>query len=469
MRNSAVLVRLAVAVVVPLMMMTPAAYAERQRVARLDTRDYFTQIALAGPGVVYTSEDADHSLGLHLATPSADRLLRKLGTVPTQPDDEETFRFIQVTLAASPDRLGVRTVTGSSIKANPSYGSETFDWGPVAGTPTSIDDSCGYADDGSPFAVDGGRIAYQANCGYQVETHVRVRDTAGNLVADVPVGADNVIRVRLAGRFLAWWRYDNGATKYGTIVVHDLESGKDVYTEPGANGDFDLQDDGKIVRLSTINAAGDVVSSGPDGCYTLDWFDPSDPGTAHRLPGCVFGAPHIAGDRIAYIARDGSTGVAAVATLDGNVRPIASPADFVDFDGTRFAYTTPACTGAADIYLDDGAGPETSESPACPVEIGSEPLKDGKLKPRVSCPDGCAGNIYVALRRRDGTYKEVTNEWAFAIASGGTRHVLIKSLTKRSILRTGKKRQRAYVVAVVFNRAHARETYRQAVTVVRRR
>ena len=464
-------VALALACVVALFA-APPADAARHVVAHIDpARTGDVVLTAGGAAYITRTPSPARALELRLATPSGDSLLRLLGTVPPPPSDNEDddaprVPFLDVRVDASADRIGVWTVHGVSHKADADYYGGTFDWGPVGNAFQPVAGACNFelASDYA-FAVDGNRIAFESRC--DDNRQLSVIDSSGRVAATAAVGGGSPVGLRLAGHYLAWLRYGD-QTRFGTIVVHDLETGQDVYTVPGANGPFDLQDDGKLVRVSTIDAAGDVVGSEADGCYTIAWFQPSEPAVAHSIPGCIAGTAKIVGNRVGFISRSADNfGTAVIATLDGNVHTVSSSVDptHFDFDGMQITYAARTCTGTYDLYLDDATGVPTDNAGPCRVVIDGAPLKDGHLKPAISCTDGCVGRLKLT-RKRHGGFEAVTDAIPFELVNTKSRHVLIR--TKKKVVPRGKKSVRLYIQADVSDRSGEPATYRRAVTVRRR-
>lgn len=448
------------AVVVGLLLSAATASAERQKLA-----DYYDSgswwagdFALAGDEVVYTDELSDGWLHAFTARPGGGaNHLRRIGPIPEEDEGPDVSAIFDVVLRASPEALAILVAEGGAIKADPYYRYVRLGAGAADRLWIEFGDYCvGEVPDLRRFALDGTRLAYPNVCSFTDENRVVVRDTrTGAILRDVPVDGW-VDDVQLAGRYLSYTRVTRaGETRTEHIVVRDLDTGGEVYRVPVGQA-YDLQADGKVVR-----ATGESFD-----CRRVEWFSPDDPSRAHPVGGCALGPPQMAGDRIAFLMRDGRTGVAAIAGLDGTVRRVVSPVEAVDFDGERLATLSRSCTQAESLWMEDLAAAEDVQSTACPARIGASALRYRRMATRISCPRGCHG--YVEVRAATGKRRVLAESKSFTIPPGATKRVRITPRDRRPLLGRGRRSRSVVIGALIEDRNGDWSETRRRVRLVRR-
>ncbi|MFN2468895.1 MAG: hypothetical protein ABR521_12275 [Gaiellaceae bacterium] len=154
------------------------------------------------------------------------------------------------------------------------------------------------------------------------------------------IGPDCCTAVQVAGRFLAWaeWGHHN------RLTVYDRVSKRVRYRAAPNAGEFDLQEDGKVVVARTRPR--------DPRFQQLEWYSPAEP-RPHLLAVALSrgyrGHVRLANDRIVAVAargREGYRGDLVVVGLDGSRRTLARFGSYhereqlagFDYDGGRIAW-----------------------------------------------------------------------------------------------------------------------------------
>ncbi len=352
-------------------------------------------------------------------------------------------RRVQRTTGMTMHSAGNITVLVDELWAGPVDGELTritsCDGGPLP-RPSASDD----------FGVSGSRVVHQA-C--DESRDLVVRDLATGSSRTIPRGGLAGGRhVDLAGRFVAWEERReepshglDGSNNPRTLVIHDLEAGRDVLRvdQPrlvgGTHGDVYLQEDGKLLDP--------MLGSDTEWDHGV-WYSEAEPGGRRVEPGNTWG---LAGDRTLRVHRLFDVTTFAVHGLDGSLTPVARAhsgilglveTDFdrsrVDFDGDRVAWSESRCGDNA-IYTHRVGEPVASarsflERRCASVSLPKRPLKVARsrhvLVP-VKCNEmkTCAGRLRVLLA--DGSVAGRTT-FNFRAARRGTVRVRLSKAARRA-------------------------------------
>jgi hypothetical protein len=378
-----------------------------------------SDLALAGSAtLVGTEAGPDTNEVRSFAPGQAPKVIAKVTLHPESPEFGDSMRF-----SASTSRiLLLDTGTSYSYKGTGALHYEQLASGPLGAplsslsagcllTPTldeTVSDEEGRIRPHTAIAIDGEVVAYDSfGC-------VVVRDFASGLQRIIPLEATldpvhsgELVRLpqdallRVAGRLIAFRANPRGGEGPSSIVVYDIDAGRELYrvptppeqhpeAGPGVDGPtFDLQPDGTlliadpsscIITVSTIadpspralgtpacyvrrvrNGRALVVAPGPGGGRVLEW-------TPIEAP-----APHIVAD----LGRDGILETARA-----------------EMNQTDVVYALSGCYPR--VYRTQLAEPGAPPTlPArCPVRVSPRAMLTPKsLRVRILCPLGCRGTF----------------------------------------------------------------------------
>lgn len=350
---------------------------EPGRVAH-DDHDEYTVTRVAGDGTAATS-------------------FRALAGLSSNHDGEfsveDSFAF-----AASAQRLALvhHAVGESGCCANDA---SVFWSGPLSG-PLERFAECADTGSAGVIAVDATRVAYAAGC----TGGVRVREAAGG--PDVVIAAkESPNAIRLRGDHLAFAAGD-------LIPVADRRTGATRFTSAPA-GDFDVQSDGTLVTCRK---------------GTVAWASPAEPADhVVGTGGCA--NVRISGGRILYVA--GPARAIRMVDLAGTGTELLPPLAGLrglDFDGARAVFTADSCTGTGIFELPlTSASTPPALSTACSIKLPGGRLKPRKFKVRVrvSCPQGCVGELTLVRPRADAAAPTASAPVVLAAGVTATRTVTL--------------------------------------------
>ncbi len=378
------------------------------------------EVRLVGDAVVFVSFDGAKVRLIRQAGGTSTVLHEYEASTTGGGDDDECCQtFFSRDFSVSPTRVAVSRFYEAYVKGALAQSDFTLETGPIGGPLQRLF----FCQGRHPYDLDGDRIAYLGDActdpGSGPGQRIVIRNLAGEgapVVASYGVDgftAQYLDRVQLAGDFLAY------SVSQGPPRVVVLEGATERIRVDTFSANWSLQPDGKL-------AIGYASTTGGAGGCRIEWHSKADP-AAHRLEVCPFGRIVLAGDRIAFVRRDTGAGTDSldVVNLAGQSRsvtffePTGSIGGF-DWDGTRLAYGVEGCLDADDrVYLEDLAEgePPLVEGGECPAAISPKTLRsprNGLLRLRLDCPEGCEGKLNLFQGRRMMN----TKPSAFAVPPG---------------------------------------------------
>lgn len=422
------------------------------------------EVDLAGSSVVFSSP-AGGNVGYLRADPGGTVSTLREFTIPAGEDDECCTTYFTTGFAASQTQVAISSFYEAYAKGFLAQS----DFRLYAGVTSGPLREMFLCQGNHPFDVDGDRIAYLGDdCTERSSGGPRV--VVRNLAAsDAPVVAsfpmtEQPNTLDLAGSHVALAGF---FAKPPELRVYDTGTSEVVNTLKHNFAQFALQSDGKVALAQTEQLSSDC---------RIEWFTRTDP-TPHRIEFCPRGRIRMAGDRIAFDRAEGTAAVSLnVTTLDGQRRAftIFEPGRGLtgfDFDGSRLAYASRGCIRDDDaVWVDDLQSPDVDspvvEGGPCTAAVLTKTARadrKGLLRVRVSCPEGCAGELNLNLGKLNASRKPAR----FVIEAGGSRTVPIKLGTLRDVRRSG---SRVYSARVsVEQRGPVTRTFKGAVRILRPR
>jgi hypothetical protein len=418
---------------------------------------------VAGDSVVFFSFAAG-TLRLVRAQPGAEpAVLREFDAVDPPDEDECCTDHLSHAFSASPSHVAVSRFFEAYAKGSLAQSDYSLRAGPLGGELRQLF-LCQFD---HPFDVDGTRIAYvgdhctERSGSFSDPPRLVVRDLAGEgtpVLASFPLSPQAAVKVDLAGDHVAY-STSQGANR--GVFVRELGAASDAYRVPTPSSQWSLQPDGRVA-IAYPAALG--------GCR-IDWHSKAEP-TAHRLDVCPLSRVVLAGDRIAFQHREGTTDSIDVVTLDGSRRSVVltEPGGGFhgfDWDGTRLAYTVQGCRRADDrVYVGDLAtDPPLVEGGECAVAIAPKTVRasrSGLVRLRLTPEDGADGTLVLYRGNQQATTRLVP----FEVAPGATRSV--PNRVHRGTFAALRKRGSLVLQAraSVIQRSGSARTYRRAIRVL---
>jgi hypothetical protein len=414
-------------------------------------------VELAGPSVVFSSFTGDKSQFVRADPGGGRTVLREFSSLSGQDDDECCTTFLTNGIAASDKFIATHRFYEAYVKGTLAQSDYLLQTAPVNGELSSLFTCQG----NHPYDVDGDRIAYLGDdCTEKGPGGPRVV-TRNLAAAGAPVvGSFPMTRqpntLDLAGDNIALSGFFAASPE---VVVYNT-AGTEQYKLNHNFAQYSLQADGKLALAQTKELSSDC---------RIEWFSKAEP-VPHRIEQCPRGQLRMVGDRIAYDRLDGEAISLNVTDLSGNWRTftVFDPGRGLtgfDFDGSRLAYGSRGCNRADDaVWVDDLTGPvdqPTLEGGPCTGAVLSKNVRasrKGLLRVKVSCPEGCEGELNLRLGKTQANTKP-----AKVSIRSGSKSFPIKLQTLRHVREKG---SRVYSARLsVEQRGASTRTFKGAVRI----
>jgi hypothetical protein len=412
------------------------------------------EVELAGQSVVFGSFGGGTARVMR-ADPGGSITKLAEHTVPGDDDDECCSTYFSTAFSASATQVAFSSFYEAYVKGSLAQSNFKLSAGPPQGAVAQLFD-CGL---NHPYDVDGDRIAYLGDDCTEKTSGLGARVVVRNLAAaGAPVvGSFAMTRqpntLDLAGDHVALSGFFAAAPE---LIVYSL-SGAEQYKINHNFALYSLQADGKLA-VAHPTAQGDC---------RLEWFSKAEP-VAHRIDVCPRGRVRMAGDRIAVDRLQGTTSSLDVVALNGSTRSVTffQPSGALtgfDWDGSRLAYGVQSCVRADDaVFVEDlTSDPPVVEGGACTATIDTKKARadrKGLLRVRVSCPDGCTGELDLYRGKTS-----VNRRTAAVSIRSGAKTIPIRLGTLRTVRPSGRVLQARLVVT---QRSTATRTFKGNVRVL---